>query len=1017
MRHLIWTRDRKVGLVVRGDCEGRVTIWELPEGGEKILKRQESFDSLTKIMPKCVAKLEDAWKSDKLRGIVDVIAASGEGKLEVTATTHMRSEGKIVCGRENGTIVIMPIISCASSILLSEQIEPVPTQVMGEHCGRVSCLLYPYNEHPRYDKRHLVSGGVDFSVILWDVASSTQLHIFTVHGGELTQLLVPPNNCNQRVLPCICAVASDHSLSLLHLKDQKCTLLASRHMFPIHAVRWRPHDDFVLVACTDGTVSVWQMETGHLDRVVHGVVAEQMMAACTEKTTKPSETSEDDLTNPTISLAQAFRRRNLATFKALAQQRLTASNVADDKGDSEINVRGDTAPIIIQGLKTNNNDPDAHLLFFDVEALIVQLITEEAAKDYKLTNEPSADSKQELSISSIIAKVKDKAEDVGRGLSSSPRTSPRRAPPPRPAPPGSKPSRPPPPIPKDSLSVQAAKLLMSLLHLWGIDKALDEIVRNQLCLKIPKSMFSFGLVSRGARMTLYVPGAAPRSLSSSRRSSTHRVLSAIAVANALMGDGSYENSTKQNWSRIAAFHCVLLPDMLGDKYVPVSLPELARRWQHRCLEIREAARALLMAELRHMGAEGRQNLVERWGSLIPNYDEKIQSPPRSKDKDTTPVHGPEQEVEEEEDDEEQLLVEGQGLGKRRRQATAIVLMAVIGSEFGAQIAPTIHNREQAAPDGFGIKDYSLAMITSKALSHIVLKSNTQNSIMQRAAIDLLGRGFTVWEPYLDVAAVLLGLLEFCVGSEKLLPASNSRLPLSPAADACRSARNSLEMIAKARPANFISTMAREVARYNALVAQSQTPSATLSNSILIRAKKDILRILEVLVDKSTPNVVQMLIEVVDVSIHCIDSATLKQSGLHELFPALCKLSMLSSCHSSKKVACGSKTGSLAIYDLKHQKCQVFHSHKGQIAAVSMSPDSKYCASYSLVDNTVCIWQFGSSSIFTMGGSQTRCIKTLSAPQWQPSAGTAVHKLARLVWVDPKTLIMLTADGRETKFSI
>jgi len=65
-----------------------------------------------------------------------------------------------------------------------------------------------------------------------------------------------------RVQMSICAVASDHSLSLLSLRDNKCILLASRQLFPIHVVKWRPHDDFVVIGCTDSTVYVWQMETG-----------------------------------------------------------------------------------------------------------------------------------------------------------------------------------------------------------------------------------------------------------------------------------------------------------------------------------------------------------------------------------------------------------------------------------------------------------------------------------------------------------------------------------------------------------------------------------------------------------------------------------------------------------------------------------------------------------------------------------------------------------------------------------
>lgn len=43
-----------------------------------------------------------------------------------------------------------------------------------------------------------------------------------------------------------------------------------------------------------------------------------------------------------------------------------------------------------------------------------------------------------------------------------------------------------------------------------------------------------------------------------------------------------------------------------------------------------------------------------------------------------------------------------------------------------------------------------------------------HSTIRRTAIDLIGRGFTVWEPYMDVSAVLMGLLELCADAEKQL---------------------------------------------------------------------------------------------------------------------------------------------------------------------------------------------------------------------------------------------------------
>lgn len=65
-----------------------------------------------------------------------------------------------------------------------------------------------------------------------------------------------------RILSCVGSVASDHSVTLLSLKERKCILLAGRHLFPVRTIKWRPLDDFMVVGCTDGTVYVWQMETG-----------------------------------------------------------------------------------------------------------------------------------------------------------------------------------------------------------------------------------------------------------------------------------------------------------------------------------------------------------------------------------------------------------------------------------------------------------------------------------------------------------------------------------------------------------------------------------------------------------------------------------------------------------------------------------------------------------------------------------------------------------------------------------
>lgn len=62
---------------------------------------------------------------------------------------------------------------------------------------------------------------------------------------------------------------------------------------------------------------------------------------------------------------------------------------------------------------------------------------------------------------------------------------------------------------------------------------------------------------------------------------------------------------------MATLHSILLPDLLkATAYKRPLVEVLARRWQDRCLEVREAAQALLLAELRRVGPKGNEKNIE-----------------------------------------------------------------------------------------------------------------------------------------------------------------------------------------------------------------------------------------------------------------------------------------------------------------------------------------------------------------------------------------------------------------------
>lgn len=449
---------------------------------------------------------------------------------------------------------------------------------------------------------------------------------------------------------------------------------------------------------------------------------------------------------------------------------------------------------------------------------------------------------------------------------------------------------------------------------------------------------------------------------------------------------------KQGWSLLSTHHCFLLPDKV-DAMEPKNFKRpqvelMARRWQHHCIEIREAAQQLLLGELGRMGKKGRKQLVENWAQYLPLYThtEPIaqQAQPSTPGANPCGPPGTQQQLNEpteedvEEEEEEVVRQKPSSLAElKRKQSTAVVLLGVIGAEFGQDISNETSSsvkkageqqqqllqhqrRKSSIVDGFGIGNNNLARLTAMALTHLLLAPPTPKlpayTPLRRAAIDLIGRGFTVWEPYLDVSKVLLGLLEICCDSSRLIPSLTYKLPLTPQADACRTARHALRLIATARPAAFITTMAREVARYNTLQQNSQALSVPLTQSVLHRAKKEILQCVEMLIEKMQTDMAALLVEVTDITLHCLDMTDLKNRGLNEVCPSICKFNQVSHCASTRRIAVGASNGHLAIYELRQNKCQMIPAHQQPITALAFSPDGKYLVSYSCSENRLSFWQ-------------------------------------------------------------
>uniref|UniRef100_A0A4W5JN58 Uncharacterized protein n=1 Tax=Hucho hucho TaxID=62062 RepID=A0A4W5JN58_9TELE len=152
-------------------------------------------------------------------------------------------------------------------------------------------------------------------------------------------------------------------------------------------------------------------------------------------------------------------------------------------------------------------------------------------------------------------------------------------------------------------------------------------------------------------------------------------------------------------------------------------------------------------------------------------------------------------------------------------------------------------------------------------------------------------------------------------------------------------------------------------------SQSQQNVHTTS---LGRAKTEIVRVIDILIEKMPTDVVDLLVEVrlavqdpelmaayfevMDIIMYCIEGSLVKKKGLNECFPAICKFYMVGYCDRSHRIAVGARQGSVALYDVRTGKCQNIHGHKGPITAVSFAPDGRYLATYSNADSHISFWQ-------------------------------------------------------------
>jgi WD repeat-containing protein 7 len=519
--------------LIRGDFTGKISTWTVKNN----LTNATTFSNETP--PDYGTSLENYWR--------DNFRMEEQNFGEISTFLYLPLIDKIVYGTHDGSIIILPAVNFLLKYFFGKTRSKDYKDYLKlkKHNSKVTCILYPHGEHTRYDPSMLVTGSSDFSVILWNINTGEMTHRFVVQTGEVLQLSVPPNNVNPRILQCICSITSDNSVALLSLRECKPVMVASRHIYPVMFIKWRPLDDYLIVKCLDGGVFVWQIETGNLDRVAHGMIGEDIISAADEfvgnnqivhnenaqqqqLTTTPqppirrsSSTSPRSAkvspfvnklttTNQAIELSQILHRRN-TNFKLKSFHYKQSIGNSSTKSDNqkvpptESNLLN--FPLIMQTFHLSDKDPLNHLLLFDIDSLLNTLVGEEQSLDAMIKTMKANMFKETHNVqtapTSVIAPLYRTTTDHSLASSSGFRrnVSAKQF---------------------DAFDlkqlnmlkvktkyirsiIKLTQILLSSLHVWSIDSDLDKMFIEKLSFQKPKVPMYFGRVSRGAHLFVMFP--------------------------------------------------------------------------------------------------------------------------------------------------------------------------------------------------------------------------------------------------------------------------------------------------------------------------------------------------------------------------------------------------------------------------------------------------------------------------------------------------------------------------------
>ena len=245
--------------------------------------------------------------------------------------------------------------------------------------------------------------------------------------------------------------------------------------------------------------------SGNLDRIVAGILSVDVIEACKEQQDL-AELEDETSASSAVQMLRAIKNKNMSAvsiiledYKSFALYKQVSNSLllqlqikkvaaGDDRAGRNLLSSSSSilpSPMDVVQLKKCSNE--AHLILFNVDALIagLRVIDQEL---YAASNPHDVNLDNRMPFSSLISNKSDARlhSPVSNGKVNGPNTAQRWQ-------------------LESNLYVDTARLLISLLHGWNIDEALDSVCLNKLKFNRPLVPLCFGSISRRGFISLYMP--------------------------------------------------------------------------------------------------------------------------------------------------------------------------------------------------------------------------------------------------------------------------------------------------------------------------------------------------------------------------------------------------------------------------------------------------------------------------------------------------------------------------------